>query len=94
MMGDVIQATPGRRTSFTVHVSGVMGAKISIVEDGQKIALLTDASISFDDERKTFALRLDSKRHWIRADVRDAEGRLLLVGNPIYVNYRGDNEVD
>ncbi|HUB89855.1 MAG TPA: hypothetical protein VMA74_09000 [Dyella sp.] len=25
-------------------------------------------------------------RHWVRANVRDAGGNLLLVGNPIYVN--------
>jgi hypothetical protein len=64
----------------------VLGDVIDIVEDGQKIAPLDDASIGFADERKTFVLPLDAKRHWIRADVRDAKGRLLLIGNPIYVN--------
>ena len=87
MMGGDVRAVPGRRTSFTVHVVGVVGATISIVEDGQKIAPLFDAGIAVDDERKAFALFLDGKRHWIRADVRDAKGRLLLIGNPIYVNY-------
>jgi hypothetical protein len=27
----------------------------------------------------------DGKRHWIRIDVRDADGNLALIGNPIYV---------
>ena len=29
--------------------------------------------------------RSDGKAHWIRADARDDRGRLLLIGNPIYV---------
>jgi hypothetical protein len=27
-------------------------------------------------------------RHWVRADVRDGEGRLALIGNPIFINWR------
>jgi hypothetical protein len=28
----------------------------------------------------------DGKRHWLRANVRGADGTLLIVGNPIYLN--------
>lgn len=87
MMGDSLRAVAGAPTAFTVHVLGVTGGVIGVVEDGLQIAPLSDATVAFNDERKTFALRFDNKRHWIRADVRDAKGRLLLVGNPIYVNY-------
>lgn len=87
MMGDTIHAKEDARTAFTVHVSGVRGDSVDIVEDGHKIAPLADAAVAFDDERKTFALWLDSKPHWLRAEVRDAKGGLLLIGNPIYVNH-------
>jgi hypothetical protein len=70
-----------------VRAAGVAGTTVSIVEDGQKIATLTDPTVAGADDHKAFALVLDGKRHWIRADVRDAKGRLLLIGNPIYVNF-------
>jgi len=40
---------------------------------------------SSDDVHRTFDLIADGHRHWLRADVRSAEGKLLLLGNPIYL---------
>jgi hypothetical protein len=34
--------------------------------------------------RRTFDLITDGRPHWLRADVRSADGKLLLLGNPIY----------
>jgi hypothetical protein len=75
------------RVGFTVHAVDVRGAHISIVEDGQKIAPLADPVILTANERKLFVLTFDGKRHWLRADIRDVKDHLLLIGNPIYVNY-------
>jgi hypothetical protein len=40
---------------------------------------------SSGDVHRTFDLIADGKRHWLRADVRGADGKLLLLGNPIYL---------
>jgi hypothetical protein len=37
------------------------------------------------DRHRTFDLIADGHRHWLRADVRSADGKLLLLGNPIYL---------
>lgn len=37
------------------------------------------------DVRRTFDLIADGKSHWLRADVRSADGKILLLGNPIYL---------
>jgi hypothetical protein len=29
----------------------------------------------------------DGQPHWVRVDVRSPEGKLLVLGNPVYVNY-------
>jgi hypothetical protein len=34
-----------------------------------------------------FALTLDAGRHWLRVEVREANGNLQLVSSPIYVNF-------
>jgi len=30
--------------------------------------------------------KTDGKAHWIRVDVREAGGKLVLLGNPIYIS--------
>jgi hypothetical protein len=32
-----------------------------------------------------FEETFDRKRHWVRVNVRDAQGKLALIGNPIYI---------
>ena len=34
-----------------------------------------------------FLYKSDGKRHWFRIDVRSADNRLLIFGNPIYLNF-------
>jgi len=42
-------------------------------------------SLGGEDTRHTFELIADGLPHWLRADVRAADGKLLLLGNPIYL---------
>ena len=30
---------------------------------------------------------MDGGRHWLRVNVRDEQGKLLVLGNPVYVNF-------
>lgn len=87
MMGDVLQAGAGQSVAFTVHVAQAAGGKLEIVADGSVLNVLADSSIGQDDQSFTFPWKSDGHRHWIRANVRGADGRLLLVGNPIYINF-------
>jgi hypothetical protein len=84
MMGDAIKARGRER--FEMHVVGASGLQIAVIEDGKPIPALGDAAIAGDDVRKRFAVAFDGKRHWLRAEVRDAKNRLILIGNPIYIN--------
>jgi hypothetical protein len=36
----------------------------------------------------TFEVAGDGQAHWLRADVRGPDGKLWLLGNPIYLNGR------
>ncbi len=44
-------------------------------------------SIPSPDATLRSSWRSDGARHWLRAEVRDAGGHLLLFGNPVYVNW-------
>ena len=63
------------------------GARLDIVLDGAHGAALAGAVIDGDEASYEFALPGDGARHWLRADVRSADGaRTLMIGNPIYLN--------
>jgi len=81
-MGDVLQAARGDKLEFTVRVRGVPSdATVSFAGNG--VQLLPAASRVGADTR--FSVIADGQAHWIRADVRDPGGKLLLIGNPIYL---------
>lgn len=86
MMGDTLVAPAGAVVRFKVRVAHAEDTVIALVLDGAPSGLLAERKVDGADVTRSFNLRSDGKRHWLRTDVRDAEGRLLLLGNPIYLN--------
>ncbi len=85
-MGDVLPAAAGVRVTVEVHVAGApAGAVLALAGDGAKLAKLGDPQIGSAEGRKAFELTADGGAHWLRVDLRDADGKLLLIGNPIYL---------
>ena len=90
-MGDVLAVEDGAEIEFEASIGGVAGGQVEVIVDGTRAdGLLTDAALADTSARKRFRWRSDGGRHWLRIDVRDAQGRLALVGNPIYVNFGTD----
>lgn len=85
-MGEQLKAPKGQPIQFSIHVAGVNGSSIEVIEDGHKASLLADTVIEQDDAAKTFDFTSDGARHWLRINIRAADNHLLLLGNPIYVN--------
>ena len=55
--------------------------------DGRIIQPEADLSIKQTAQTLRFDWRSDGERHWLRINVRGADGKLLIVGNPIYLNW-------
>lgn len=85
-MGDAIVAPVGETVEFEVQVAHAVGAQVEVVQDGRTITPAEDLSISQAAQTLRFPWRSDGRSHWIRVNVRGADGRLLLLGNPIYLN--------
>jgi len=85
-MGDVLAAPAGAPIRFTVHVAHAPGASLSISGNGPKPKLAGKAL--GDDETVSFEVAGDGQAHWLRIDVRGPDGKLWLLGNPIYLNGR------
>lgn len=85
-MGDSLEAPAGVPIRFTVRVTHAAGGSLSISGSGPKPKL---AGKAFgDDETLSFEVAGDGQAHWLRVDVRGPDGKLWLLGNPIYLTGR------
>jgi hypothetical protein len=86
-MGDAISSPAGELVHFTVRMLALENAHPEVVCDGALMTLADSSPIKNKEEMRSFDYPSDGKRHWLRIDVRSSEGGLLLVGNPIYLNF-------
>jgi hypothetical protein len=84
-MGDTLTALRGARVDFEGAVNAVVGGEVEVILDGRRAPLLKSSRIDSTAWSFRFQWRGDGKGHWIRLNVRDAEGHLALIGNPIYI---------
>lgn len=86
-MGDALKTAPGQVIHFNLRMLHLNGDHPEIIEDGEVLAALPTTAISGNDQSKSFDLTSDGKRHWVRVNIRSADNTLLLVGNPIFLNF-------
>jgi hypothetical protein len=86
-MGDAINAPAGQSIHFTVKMIALQGANPEIIQDGQVANVIDKSASEKLDDARGFDYVSDGKRHWFRVNVRSADGFLLVVGNPIYINF-------
>lgn len=86
-MGDVLIARNRTRVGLSVHIAGVPpDSTLTWAGDGVKLLVpVVPAAVEGGDARYSVELIVDGHPHWLRADVRSADGKLLLLGNPIYL---------
>jgi hypothetical protein len=85
--GDVLSTATGDHVEFSAHVSAAAGGTLHWIEDGQEVRSANGAAISTADSTQTLPWTSDGRRHWFRAQVAGPDGKLWLIGNPIYINW-------
>lgn len=85
-MGSDTTLARGEEALFTIQVRNIPAGHIEVIRDGVKLAAVDKAQVTSADHSLSFIERGDGARHWLRVDVRGADNRLLLIGNPIYIN--------
>lgn len=86
-MGDILDASRGDLVSFAAHAAAVAGARLELVEDGKAIQTAAPAAGPDASESVDASWTSDGGRHWFLAQVIGPEGKLWLLGNPVYVNW-------
>jgi len=86
-MGDSIHAAAGQKAHFNLRMIALQGAYPEVIEDGQSTTLMDKTVCAEPDETKGFDYTSDGHRHWFRVNIRSTNGLLLVIGNPIYLNF-------
>jgi hypothetical protein len=87
VMGERLAAARNDRVKLTAYVTGASGATLRWLLDGKVIPTLPPQSLSGDSPDETAGWTSDGQRHWLRAEVRTADGTLKLLSNPIFFNW-------
>jgi hypothetical protein len=86
-MGDSLDAPKGTTVDFEVHAAGPDQGKVTLLEDGHEITALTQSRSSDSGETFHLTWTADGYRHWFRPQVNGPDGKLWLLGNPIYIDW-------
>jgi hypothetical protein len=72
---------------FSVTLTGGEGTHLEVIDSAgtpTTLSPLTKAT-----EARWFTLKMDhQQRRWVRLNLRAADGRLLMISNPIYINFK------
>lgn len=85
-MGQQLDLPPGQWATLHTELEYPRPLRIEFVVDGRRhpTTMETDGN---GKQRASLRWRSDGRRHWLRVDARDADGSLLMLGNPVYVNW-------
>jgi hypothetical protein len=92
--GDLLTAPESQTVDFDLRVTAAPGGTVRWMEDGKEIALKTDVAVTSPDQSFSMTWISDGRRHWFRAEVMGAGGKMWLLGNPVYVNWEIANPCD
>lgn len=86
-MGGTLTAAKGVQVAFEAQSIGAEGARVELLEDGKPMQLDTSSSSPQVSGVIHFSWKSDGGRHWFLAQVTGPDGKLWLLGNPVYVNW-------
>jgi hypothetical protein len=88
-MGGDLHADAGQTIALKIRVAACAQAVLRLLVDGKVNDALPASNVAGADETQQAKWISDGGRHWLRAEVRDDKGHLMLVSNPIYINFAG-----
>jgi predicted metal-dependent phosphoesterase TrpH len=87
-MGEMLSSTHNDPVTVTAHIVGSAGSTLHWLLDGKELPGLSPQSVAGDAADASAHWTSDGQRHWLRAEVRAADGTLELLSNPIFLNWR------
>ncbi len=83
-MGGDLTGKKGEQLDLKVNVQGVEDAIVELIVDGDTVSRKKTKGDYLQEDK---SVPLTGMRQWVRVNIRNKEGTLVLVGNPIYINW-------
>ena len=90
--GDTLSAARGENIDFEAQLTAAASGTVHWIEDGEEITPSSSGKMSAADQRFALSWVSDGLRHWFRAQATGPDGKLWLLGNPIYLNWDASND--
>lgn len=87
-MGGILKLKPGESVRMEVRTAGVAGGHMTFAGPARGL-MRTDNPPFAAGETRVLEVRADGAKGWLRVDVRGPDGKLWLLGNPIYLEPAG-----
>ncbi len=84
-MGDTILHSSSA-IRFDAKIANVPDGFVDLIIDGRRREVPLPAADASGARLYSWQFDGDGNRHWVRLEVRSANGDLLLVGNPVYID--------
>ena len=86
-MGEGLNTAAGTLVHLNVHIEACSGDSVHLLLDGHESSALAPKLVPGPDTTLRAQWTAVAGRHWLRAEVRDNHGALLVLSNPIYINF-------
>jgi hypothetical protein len=85
VMGQTLNVQAGSEVKLKVMVKNAANTYLHWWVDGVSVPMGFGHNINSNDQTIEIQRQFDGKPHWIRVDVKDTNGKTILIGNPIYI---------
>ncbi len=85
-MGDAFPVASGHSVTVRVRLAACPHSQVHLLIDGHESAGLAAQNAGSGTDTLEFKWSSDGHYHWLRCEVREQNGDLLLLSNPIYIN--------
>ena len=86
-MGQNLSLSKDGSVRFSANLTNGEGTRLEVIDSTGTVTVLTPLTKPI--EERWFTLKMDhQQRRWIRLNLRAADGRLLMISNPIYINFK------
>jgi len=87
VMGGLLVARAGEHIDVEAQIDNCDGDSAELIEGSEQTSSAPAQTIHGDHASLHWAVSARSMRSWFLVEVHDASGQILLLGNPIYVNW-------
>ncbi len=86
-MGGTLVVSGTTPLHVEIRTVGCAGSKVHLLLDGEEPAAPASVPVNNIDTSSKFSLTVGPGRHWLRSEVQESSGKLLLMSSPLYINF-------